>query len=114
MKTVEKKSLNKPDETFSFPKAKIEVVTLGGITYKRMTLEPGWKWSESVKPVAKTESCPVQHNAYFIKGRLRVRMDDGTEEEYGPGDVEVIAPGHDAWVVGKETVVLIDIAGVKS
>ncbi len=109
---MEKKSVNSPDETRSFPKGKVELVTLGGITFGRATLEPGWKWSESVKPIAKTKSCEASHTQYHISGRFRVRMDDGTESEFGPGDVSVIPPGHDGWVVGKEPVVVIDVTGM--
>ena len=79
---------------------------------RQATLEPGWKWSTCVKPIAKTESCQASHLAYHISGRLRVRMDDGSEEEFGPGDVGEVPPGHDAWVVGNEPVVVIDITGM--
>lgn len=112
MKVVEKKSLDTPDERRSFPKGKVELVTLGGVTFGRATLDPGWKWSESVKPIAKTRSCEAPHTQYHVSGRLRVRMDDGTEHEFGPGDVSLLPPGHDAWVVGNEPVVLIDVMGM--
>jgi len=113
MNTIERKSLNKPDETRNVPKGKVELVTLGGLTFGRATLEPGWKWSESVKPIVKTASCLAPHTQYVIGGRLRVRMDDGFETEFGPGDVAVIPPGHDAWVVGKTPFEAIDITGLK-
>jgi quercetin dioxygenase-like cupin family protein len=109
---MQKKNLNSPDETRSFPKGKVELVTVGSVTFGRATLEPGWKWSEHVKPVAKTRSCEAPHTQYHLSGRLRVRMDDGTEVEFGPGDVGHIPPGHDAWVVGNEPVVMIDVTGL--
>ena len=109
---MKKKSLNLPDETRSFPKGKVELVTVGGVTFGRATLEPGWKWSVHVKPIAKTKSCEAPHTQYHLSGRLRVRMDDGTEVEYGPGDVGHIPPGHDAWVVGNEPAVIIDVTGM--
>jgi mannose-6-phosphate isomerase-like protein (cupin superfamily) len=112
MARLEKKSINSPDETRSFPKGKVELVTVGGVTFGRATLEPGWKWSECVKPIAKTKSCEAPHTQYHISGRLRVRMDDGTESEFGPGDVSIIPPGHDGWVVGNEPVVVIDVTGM--
>jgi hypothetical protein len=112
MKTMEQKSLNKPEETRSFPNGKLEIVKVGEYTFGRATFQPGWKWSESVKPIAKTDSCQAPHTQYHISGRLHVRMDDGTEKEYGPGDVGIIPPGHDAWVVGNEPVVAIDITGM--
>ena len=112
MKPTQKKSLNSPDETRSFPKGKVEVATVGGVTFGRATFEPGWRWSEHVKPIAKTKSCEAPHTQYLISGHLRIRMDDGTEIDLRPGDVAVIAPGHDGWVVGNEPVVAIDITGM--
>jgi quercetin dioxygenase-like cupin family protein len=82
------------------------------VTFGRATLEPGWKWSTCVKPIAGTESCEAPHLQYHVSGRLHVVMDDGTEREIGPGEVSSIPPGHDAWVVGKESVVVIDISGM--
>jgi hypothetical protein len=109
---MERKGLSTPDETRTFDKGQVELVTLAGVTFGRATLQPGWKWSECVKPIAKTESCQAPHLQYHISGRLNVRMDDGTEIEFGPGDVSHIPPGHDAWVVGDEPVVVIDISGM--
>ena len=111
MNTMEKKSLNKPDETRTFEKGKLEVVKLERGVIGRATFEPGWKWSECVKPIAGTNSCQVSHNSYVVSGRMRIRMDDGTETEVGPGDVFVCSPGHDAWIVGKEACVAYDFSG---
>ncbi len=107
------KSLNQPDETRPIPNGngKVEVVNLGGATVMRATFEPGWKWSEHVKPIAQTESCQVAHTGYIVSGRLHVRMDDGTEVEMGPGEASITPAGHDAWVVGDEPVVFLDFAG---
>jgi hypothetical protein len=112
MKPLEKKSLSSPEEVRRFPKGKVELVTVGGVTFGRATFEPGWKWSAYVKPIVKTESCGAPHTQFHLSGRLRVRMDDGTEVEYGPGDVGSVPPGHDAWVVGNEPVVIIDVTGL--
>jgi hypothetical protein len=106
-----KKNFDAPEETRPISKGKVEVVSLGDIQAMRATFEPGWKWSESVKPVAGTDSCQVAHMGYMMKGRMVIRMDDGSEQEFGPGDVGVIPPGHDAWVVGNEPVVFIDFQG---
>ena len=106
-----KKNLGTPDETRPFPKGKIEVVKVGDLTFGKATFEPGWKWSECVKPIAGTTSCQVSHNCYVVSGRMRIRMDDGTETEVGPGDVFVCSPGHDAWIVGKEACVAYDFSG---
>jgi len=110
--TIEKKSLNKPEETRTFPKGKVELATVGGITFGRATFQPGWKWSESVKPIAKTKSCEAPHTQYIVSGRLMVVMDDGTKTEFGPGDIGTIPSGHDAWVIGNEPCSAIDITGM--
>ena len=112
MGKMECKNMNQPDELRTFSLGKLEIITLAGVTFGRATLEPGWNWSESVKPLAKTESCEAPHTQYHVSGRLRVKMDDGTEREFVPGDVSYLPPGHDAWVVGDEPVVVIDISGM--
>ena len=114
MSQMEKKTLSTPDETRSFEKGRLELVTLGGVTFGRATLQPGWKWSTCIKPIVNTESCQAPHLQYHVSGRLRVRMDDGSEDEFGPGEVSLLPPGHDAWVVGAEPVVVIDISGMAS
>lgn len=112
MAKMDKKNLDTPDELRSFPMGRLELVSVAGVTFGRATLEPGWKWSESVKPLAKTKSCEAPHIQYHVSGRLAVKMDDGSEAEFGPGDVSHLPPGHDAWVVGSEPVVVIDISGM--
>lgn len=108
-----KKNIGSPDEVRSFPKGKVELVTIGGVTFGKATLEPGWKWSECVKPLVNTVSCLAPHTQYHVSGRLHVVMDDGTELEFGPGDFGNVPPGHDAWVVGNEPVIIIDVTGMK-
>ena len=88
------------------------MVKLEGVTFGLATFEPGWKWSESVKPLVKKESCQAPHTNYHLSGKLHVVMHDGTEEEFGPGDIGVIPPGHDAWTVGEEPAVIVDITGM--
>src|SRR2546429_8881584 len=109
---MEKKNLARPDETRTFEKGRVELVTLGDVTFGRATLQPGWKWSTCVKPLVNTKSCEAPHLQYHLSGRLAVRMDDGSEAEFGPGEVSLLPPGHDAWVVGNEPVVVIDISGM--
>ena len=109
---VERKSLNSPDEVRTFEKGKVELVTVDGVSIGRATFEPGWKWSTSVAPIAKTRSCEAAHFGYQISGTLVTRMDDGAETKTRPGDVVVIPPGHDAWVEGNERVVVIDWHGM--
>lgn len=106
-----KKSFDTPEETRPIPKGKIEVVTLGDVQAMRATFEPGWKWSECVKPIAGTESCQVTHLGYMLSGRMIIKMDDGAELGFGPGDVAFVPPGHDAWIVGDKPAVFIDFQG---
>ena len=112
-KSIQKKTLSAPDEVRTFDKGKVDLATVGTVTFGRASFQPGWKWSESVKPIVKTEYCEVPHVQYHVSGRLRIRMADGSEEEFGPGDVGATPPGHDAWVVGDEPAVVIDISGMK-
>jgi len=111
MAIMERKSFDKPEETRSIEKGKIEVVKLGDMVAMRVRFEPGWRWSECVKPMVGGESCKVGHLLHVISGRMGVRMDDGSQAEFGPGDVGVIPPGHDAWIVGSEPFVGIDFQG---
>ena len=114
MNAIQKKSLSEPDEKRDFEKGHVDLVAVRGVTFGRATLQPGWRWSTCVKPLAKTRSCEAPHLQYHEAGRLHVVMDNGREEEFGPGDVAHIPPGHDAWVVGNEPVVIIDISGMAS
>jgi hypothetical protein len=111
-KKMEVKNLNSPEETRNFDKGKVELVKIGGAMVGRAVFQPGWKWSESVKPIAKTKSCEAPHFQYHVSGTLRVRMDDGTERDLKPGDVSLLPSGHDAWVVGNEPVVVVDFQGM--
>ncbi len=108
---VIRKQLGSPDEIRAFPKGKIEVVNLGDVIAGRSTFEAGWKWSECLKPLVKTPSCQIRHVGYVLSGRMHVVMDDGTEHELGPGEVAIIPPGHDAWIVGNEPCVFLDFEG---
>jgi hypothetical protein len=102
MAGVEARDFDSPDETRTPDKTRVEVVRLEGTTAARLTFEPGWRWSECVKPIAGTESCQARHVGVAREGRMGVRHNDGTEAEIGPGEVYVIEPGHDAWVIGDE------------
>ena len=112
MNTTQVRSLNKPDEVRTFDKGKVELVKVNGSTIGRAVFQPGWKWSESVKPIAKTRSCEAPHFQYHISGTLHVKMDDGTEMDLKAGDISNLASGHDAWVVGNEPVVVVDFQGM--
>jgi hypothetical protein len=108
MAGVEARGFDAPDETRTPDKTRIDVVRMGGTTAARYTFEPGWKWSECVKPVVGTESCQVRHVGVIQSGRLHVAHEDGSEGDVGPGDAYVIEPGHDAWVIGDEQVVAFE------
>ena len=109
MATIVKKSLNQPEETKTPEKLKVEIVTIDGIKIQRITAEPGWQWSKHLKPVDGGESCQKHHLLYVLSGKLHTKMNDGKEEEFGPGEVGVIPPGHDGWNAGDEPVVWLEI-----
>ena len=111
MPTAVNKSFDSSEETRNVDKGRIEVLNMGGVQVMRATFQPGWKWSECVKPVVGTESCEVAHLVYTVSGRMGIRMNDGTEIEAGPGDVTSIPAGHDAWIIGQEPYVGIDFQG---
>jgi mannose-6-phosphate isomerase-like protein (cupin superfamily) len=112
MATFELKKFSSADETRTFPRGRIELLKVPGGPVARAIMEPGWKWSRDVKPLAGTESCEVTHSIYVLSGRMRVRMDDGQEREIGPGDYAFIPPGHDAWVIGNDACVSLDMMGM--
>jgi hypothetical protein len=105
---VQQFDFDSPDETRTPEKTKVDVVRVGGTSAARFAFEPGWKWSECVKPVAGTDSCQARHVGVVQSGRIAVQHDDGTEVELGPGEAYVIEPGHDAWVVGDERFVAFE------
>ena len=109
-----RKSLNSPEETRPFEggTGQLQLVNIDGGAVGRATFQPGWKWSTHVKPIAKTDSCQAAHVGYVISGHMKVVMDDGTADEFGPGDVMICPAGHDAWIVGNVPCVVIDWAGV--
>jgi len=103
------KSHNEPDEIRSPDKTRVEVVRLTGFTLGRLNMEPGWRWSECVKPVVKTDSCQVSHVGYVVSGALTVRLNDGTQKTLTKGTSYTIPPGHDAWVEGNELFTCIEV-----
>jgi hypothetical protein len=111
MDKTEHKGFSRPDETRQFPHGRAEILSVGGGQVGRIVLEPGWRWSSDVKPIAGTASCEAPHFQYHVSGRLAIRMDDGTEFTAEPGDITVLPAGHDAWVVGEEPVVTVDWQG---
>ena len=105
----ETKSHNSPDEIRRPNKTRVEVVQLEGFTLGRFNFEPGWRWSECIKPVAKTDLCQLSHVGHVVSGRLTVRLQDGTEKTLSAGESYTIPPGHDAWVEGDEPFVGLEV-----
>lgn len=112
MDKAEVKNFAKPDEVRTFPKGRLELIKIGGATIGRAIFEPGWRWSESVQPLAKTKSCEAPHFQYHVSGEVKIRMDDGMEFVCRAGDVSLLPSGHDAWVEGTEPAVVVDFQGM--
>ena len=108
MSAAERKTFDNPDETRTFEKGSLDLVDVAGAQIGRLVLEPGWRWSDHVKPLAGTEWCEAPHFQYHVSGTLRIQMADGTELDAVAGDVTALPSGHDAWVVGDEPAVVVD------
>ena len=102
MAGIQTLDFDSPDESRTPDKTRVDVLNLGSTSAARLTFEPGWKWSECVKPVAGTDSCQHRHVGVVGSGTLTVKHEDGTEMELSAGEAYVIEPGHDAWVKGDE------------
>jgi mannose-6-phosphate isomerase-like protein (cupin superfamily) len=111
MPGVETRNFDSPDETRTPEKTRVELLNMAGGQIGRYIFQPGWRWSECIKPVAKTDSCQVEHIGYVVAGRLHVKHDDGTEADLTSGNVYRIAPGHDAWNPGNEPAVFVEFQG---
>jgi quercetin dioxygenase-like cupin family protein len=114
MPGIENRDFSAPDETRTPDKTTVELVNLAGGQIGRYTFQPGWRWSECIKPVVGTDTCQVEHIGYVVSGRLHITHEDGSEAEVKPGDVYRIAPGHDAWVVGDDAAVFVEFQGAAS
>jgi hypothetical protein len=114
MASAEHKRFDSADETRTFEKGRVDLLNIGGATIGQLTLEPGWRWSEHVKPLAGTDWCEAPHFQYQVSGRVHVVMQDGTEFDAEAGSVHALPQGHDAWVVGDEPVVLVDWWGASN
>lgn len=111
MSGIENRSFDQPDESRTPDKTRVDIVQVGGAEVGRFTFEPGWRWSEHVKPIAGTELCEAPHFQYHVAGTLQMRAEDGSEYTLTPGMVNSFPAGHDAWVVGSEPVVVVDWFG---
>jgi len=107
--TFAAKSHDNPDELRSPDKTRVEVVRLPGFTLGRFKMQPGWRWSQCIKPVVGTDSCQVGHVGHVVSGRLTVKLNDGSQKTLAPGESYTIPPGHDAWVEGNDPFVCIEV-----
>jgi quercetin dioxygenase-like cupin family protein len=113
MAKLERKRFDEADETRPFgDKGQVDLVNLGDGVVGRATFQPGWKWSDHVKPIAGTPSCQAAHVGYVLSGRQRILMDDGSELDISAGDVVSIPSGHDGWTIGNEPCVILDFVGM--
>ena len=108
MSSIETKAMDRPDESRTPEKTSVSVVHLGGASVARLTVQPGWRWSECIKPVVGTENCEAAHLGYVVSCRIHIASTDGTEADLGPGEAYRIEPGHDAWVLGDEPFVALE------
>jgi hypothetical protein len=106
--SVQKRSIEDPTEVREVEKGRMELVDLGDTVFARTVFQPGWRWSESVKPIAQTDLCQFHHKVFLASGSMHVRMADGSESDLVAGDVADIPPGHDAWVTGDEACLFYD------
>jgi len=114
MTAAEQKTFASPDETRTFERGQLDILNIAGSEIGRLTLQPGWRWSEHVKPIAGTELCEAPHFQYHLEGTIHIVMADGTEFDARPGDVTALPHGHDAWVVGDEAAVVVDWWGASN
>lgn len=112
MSKAEWQSFSKPEEVREFPNGKLELVNIGGVIVGRAIFQPGWRWSTSIQPIAKTKSCEAPHFQYHVAGVMKIQMDDGTQLECHPGDISLLPSGHDAWVIGDEPAIVVDFQGM--
>jgi hypothetical protein len=111
---AEQKGFATPDEVRSFERGELRLLKMGGGEIGQLVLQPGWRWSEHVKPIAGTELCEAPHFQYHVQGTLHIVMGDGREFDARPGDVTALPEGHDAWVVGDEPVIAVDWYGASN
>ncbi len=114
MARLQRKPLANPDEVRTFNNGRIELYSLDDLDVGRTVFQPGWRWSNDVKPIAGTEFCQYHHVGIVLSGTLHVEMEDGLSLEIGPDSAYEIPPGHDAWVVGDDPWITIDFAGMRS
>ena len=111
MDGLETRDFSSPDETRTPDKTTVELVNLAGGQIGRYIFQPGWRWSECIKPVVQTDRCQVDHIGYAVSGKLHVEYEDGSAADVMAGSVYRIPPGHDAWNDGDEPAVFVEFQG---
>jgi class 3 adenylate cyclase len=114
MARFQHKSFDKPDEVRPFPLGSTEIFEMDDFVIGKMTMEPGWRWTKDVRPIAGTERCMYHHLGYCLTGTLQIELEDGTTGAIRAGDMFELPPGHDAWVEGDEPWVSVDFRGARS
>jgi class 3 adenylate cyclase len=114
MGTMQRKSLDMPDEERQIPNGNVQIWELGDFVVGRVTFEPGWRWSKDVKPIAGTEWCEYHHLGIILQGGIHFITPDGLEMEIGEGQFYEVLPGHDAWTVGDKPTIQYDFAGMRT
>jgi class 3 adenylate cyclase len=114
MARFQHKRLDQPDEVRPYPLGSAEVFELDDFVIGRMTMEPGWRWSKDVRPIAGTERCMYHHLGYCLSGTLKIELEDGTTGTINSGEMFEIPPGHESWVDGDEPWVALDFRGARS
>jgi class 3 adenylate cyclase len=110
---VLRKSIDEPDEVVDFPNVHTDIVHLGDTTVGRFVNQPGWRWSQDVRPTVGGDWCQIRHVGFIVSGRLGIEFPDGSSVVFGPGDVFEIPPGHDGYTIGDEPVVQIEWSGLR-
>ena len=113
MGALQSKRFDEPDELITLPLLTWQVVVLGEVYVARSVHEPGWKWSEHVKPVVGTPSCQHHHQGVVLSGQMEIETDAGARRRIDAGEAYEVPPGHDSWVVGDEPMVTIEFTGVR-
>jgi class 3 adenylate cyclase len=114
MADVVSKNFDAPDDVVEFPKVRTRIVELGDLTVGELVSEPGWRWSEHVRPIVGGEWCQARHVGFILSGRLGIDFMDGTSATFGPGDVFDVPPGHDGYTVGDEPCAQIEWMGIRA
>ena len=93
----------------TFGPVEIDIGDVGDARIKRQVYPPGMRWSSDIKPLVQTDTCEHAHAGLLVEGALTFEYADGCVLEYVAPAVVDVAPGHDAWVVGDEHAVLVEV-----